>query len=94
MNKKEIKLAKNLSRLAKEKNLSISTIAYKVGMSKSSLHSYFIGVEPKSVIALKKVADFFGVSLDELIFDERNKKEPSEELSLDKYSLEITVKKI
>lgn len=94
MNKKEIKLAKNLNKLAREKNLKISTIAYKVGMSQSTLHSYFNGVEPKSMVALKKVADYFDVSIDELIFGDSENQNPNRELDLSKYRFEIIVREL
>lgn len=99
MNKKEIKLAENLNKLAQEKNLKISTIAYKVGMSQSTLHSYFNGVEPKSMIALKKVADFFNMTIDELIFGEsstdsfRDSKDVNK-FDLSKYRFEIIIKEL
>jgi len=63
-----IKLAENLSRIMKKKKLSLSQIAEAIQMNKSTLHNYINGVMPRNVMTLKKLADYFEISLTELLF--------------------------
>ena len=66
---KEIAISKNLNRLMKNKGLTISGTAKKVGMNKATLHNYCNGVVPRNLITLNKLAEFFGISLSELVFE-------------------------
>ena len=63
-----IKLAENLNRLMKRKNLSLSQTAEAIQMNKSTLHNYLNGVVPRNVLTLKKLADFFQIGLTDLLF--------------------------
>lgn len=56
-----------------------STLARHLSINKSTLHNWLNGCLPQSVLALSKVADFFGVTLDELCFERQmvaSEKEP------------------
>lgn len=64
----KVRLAENLNRLMKEKKIAMSTTAKKTSINRSTLHSYCNGVIPKHVITVKKLADFFGVTFEELLF--------------------------
>jgi len=64
----EIQLSKNLNKLIAESGYSAATIAVKVGMRKSVLHNWCNGVSPQGVEALKKIADLFGISLNQLVY--------------------------
>ncbi len=47
------------------------SLVIKLNISKSSLHNYCNGVHPRNLETLKKIADFFEISLNELIFGEK-----------------------
>ena len=64
----EITLSKNLEILLKQKSLSQTTIARKLSINKSTFHNYLNGIEPRSLITLLKIAKFFDVTLDQLVF--------------------------
>ncbi len=63
-----IKLSENLNRLMKKRKVSISQTALAVEMNKSTLHNYCNGVIPRNILSLKKLSDFFEISLNELMF--------------------------
>ena len=67
--KSKISLSKNLNALIKERGISISSVAERVGMNRSTLHNYCNGTVPRHLITLQKLADFFNVSLGSLISD-------------------------
>lgn len=64
-----IKLAANLKRIMKARNLTITAIAREVGMNKSTLHNYCNGVIPRNLLKIKDLADFLEVDLSDLIFE-------------------------
>ena len=64
----EIRLAENLKKLMQAKRETIASTAKQVKMNKSSLHNYCNGVIPKNLMVLKALAEFFDVSLGELVF--------------------------
>lgn len=66
--KDPFKLAENLTKLMESKKLTITTAARRVGMNKSTLHNYCNGVVPRHLRKLKKLAELFGVPLEELMF--------------------------
>lgn len=57
-----------LKRLIKAKSISVSSIAKKTGVPAQTIHNWLAGVEPKNLYQVKKIADFFDVSLDYLCF--------------------------
>lgn len=66
--KKEIFLGKNLSFLSNKEKIALTTLAKRIGMNASTLHNYYQSVEPRNIKALSNLADFFGYSLDEILF--------------------------
>ncbi|MFZ4402473.1 MAG: helix-turn-helix domain-containing protein [Pseudobdellovibrionaceae bacterium] len=64
----KIKLAENLNRLMNSKNLTVTSVARKIGMNKSTLHNYSNGVIPRNLPKIKELADLLEVSLSELVF--------------------------
>lgn len=65
-----VKLAENLEALMRSRNLTITSVASKIGMNKSTLHNYCNGVVPRNLLKIKELADLFDVSLGELVFGE------------------------
>ena len=64
----EPRLRLNIDQLLKQKNLRASDLSKLTGIPKQTISEWRSGLVPKSVVALKRVASAFGVSLDELIF--------------------------
>lgn len=57
----------NLIMLRKMNNLSQDELAYKIGVSRQTLSKYETGESLPDIEKCKRIADIFGVSMDELI---------------------------
>jgi len=57
-----------LKKLIKEKGIKITALAKQCNIPLQTLHNYLGGQNPQNLDHVKKVADFFGVSLDYLCF--------------------------
>jgi len=86
-----ISLAKNLKSLMDERGLSVSATAKSIGMNKTTLHNYCNGVIPRNLVALNNLAQFFGVSFSDLIFD-KNEQIETHNLKVPKGRYELVVK--
>ena len=71
----EIKIAKVLSRIMKERRLSIKELSKLSGVPTSTLHEWQNGRSPRDPVKAKKLADALGISLNQLLFDENDKNE-------------------
>lgn len=60
-------LVKNIQRLAAERGLSIRQLEASAGLKLSTIYKW--GESTPSVDKVKAVADFFGVTVDELLTD-------------------------
>ncbi len=69
--KKEILLSKNLNKLIKARNLTQAQIARQLNINKSTLHNYCNGVEPQGLVTIRVLAEFFEISVHELIYGEK-----------------------
>ena len=69
--KKEILLSKNLNKLMKARNLSQAKIARILNINKSTLHNYCNGIEPQGLTTIRNLADFFEVTVHELLFGDK-----------------------
>ncbi len=63
----QIELGKNLREHLAQDNLTQSYLSRKVGIRKTTLHSYLYGVIPKGLENVVRLAQYFQLSLDELI---------------------------
>ena len=73
---KEIKLSSVLHRELKDK--VISRVAKEVGISVSILHDWYSSARKpsaKNMWQLKKLADHLGLSLEEILFDEKTERQ-------------------
>ncbi len=61
-------LQQNLKKLLSERDLSIHQLSRKTNINKSTLHNYLSGVNPQGIQTLLKLASFFEVSLEQLLF--------------------------
>lgn len=68
----------NFVRLCNEKGLSPSAVAVKVGVDKSAATRWSRGAEPRYA-TLMRLADYFGVTMDELsgVAEEKTQSEPA-----------------
>lgn len=90
----KIKLAENLKKQMASKNLSLTSVAKKTGMNKSTLHNYCNGVVPRNLLKIKELADLFDVSLSELIFGEARQEMLANTTNGIDGKFEITIKRI
>lgn len=58
----------------REKDVTSAQVSRATGISKQTLSNWLNGIPAKNVVQLKKVADYFGVSVDYLCFGEEEKK--------------------
>ncbi|MCB9094554.1 MAG: helix-turn-helix transcriptional regulator [Halobacteriovoraceae bacterium] len=63
-------LSQNLQKYLQDQDLNLSQVSNKLKINKSTLHGYLNGAVPKHIISLKKLADYFGTTLDQLIFED------------------------
>lgn len=70
MNEINIKLQKNLKKLMKAQKIGLKDLSSELDLSVSTVHGWLNGVTPKSLIEIKKVAIYLGVTFDELCFGE------------------------
>ena len=63
----EIKISENLKMLMKEQDLKQQALAEEIGISHSAISSWLSVKKEPSIESLWKLADFFDVSIDELV---------------------------
>lgn len=63
---------KNLALLRKNANLTQRSLAEKIGVPKTNIGSYELGVTQPNLETLTKLADFFGCSIDYLLGHKTN----------------------
>lgn len=83
----EIKLDRNLQKLIRGRAMTVKGLARKTDVKQATLHGYIYGNKPRNLHALVRLAQFFGISLDELILSHSNKSENSQ----DSLKFEITI---
>lgn len=62
-------LANQLKKLLMKHDLTVAKLSRVTGASQKTLHSWLDGKQPKKLIEVKRVADYFDVSLDYLLFN-------------------------
>lgn len=60
--------SQNLRRLMEERRIRLSHLAQETEIPKSIVHSWMYGGNPRDLIALKQLADYFSISIDEICF--------------------------
>lgn len=61
-------LAENLRLLQFEHKLTLKQLSEKTGIPKSTIHNWASGVAPHNLSQLKKLANLFKITIDQLIF--------------------------
>lgn len=67
-------LATQLKGLIKSKGITVAVLAKQTGVPAKTLYSWLSSQSPRNLNQLKGVADYFGVTLEFLIFNEQPKK--------------------
>lgn len=75
-----------LKALLKEEGISISQLAKRTKVPVQTLHNWLSGVEPRSLKQVRKVSDYFEVSLDYLCFGVRRENQSDD---IESYTEEI-----
>jgi transcriptional regulator with XRE-family HTH domain len=65
-------LDKKLKALLKSKNMSVTELAKATGVPKTNIQQWMTGSSP-NIVQADKVAAYFGISLEELVFDRKPK---------------------
>lgn len=84
-------LKDNLEELMKRHNMSLHQISKKTNINKSTLHNYLNGVLPQGLVTLSKLAQLFGISMEELLYGHSS---PTLDLTTLEERYEIIIKKI
>ena len=80
----------NLKRLLFQNDLTASQLSRATKVPQATLSGWINGVPPKNLTQLKKVANYFSVSIDELIFGElENVRIKTDNKIMEKYGSEI-----
>lgn len=90
----EVKLAENLKKIMAEKRLTITHIAQKARINKSTLHGYCNGVVPRNLPQLRSLADFLEVPFDELLFGRVQEEAPLESENKIEGRYELIIRRI
>lgn len=69
-----MELKRILKELCGQSGIPISAISKRTGVPQQTIHNWLTGIEPKNISQVKKVADFFKVSVDYLCFGTKTKK--------------------
>ncbi len=62
--------SQNLRRLMEERRVRLSHLSHETEIPKSTVHDWMHGGNPRDVMALKRIADYFSMSIDEICFGE------------------------
>jgi transcriptional regulator with XRE-family HTH domain len=68
----QMKLDKNLSKLCKDRGLTLAALAKESGVKQPTLHGWTTGRSVQNMDDLKKVCDVLEVSLHEILYGERD----------------------
>lgn len=63
-----MKLDKNLKHILDSRGVSLSKLARATGVPVTTISNWLSGQSPKNIVQLKKVADHFKISIEELVF--------------------------
>ena len=74
-------ILENLDMLLNEQNLSKRKFAFEIGVSPSTVHSWYQrNFENISLGYLIKISDYFNITIDELVYGKQEKKDYEEQL--------------
>jgi transcriptional regulator with XRE-family HTH domain len=77
-------LSKKLKSLIRENDLTVAQLSRATRVPAQTLNNWLAGLEPRSIQQVKRVADHFGLSLDELTYGVKPKTKESSSLESNK----------
>ena len=92
-----MKFSNNLNQYLKSNNLSLKELAKRLDVPPSTVHGWVNGIPPKNILTLKKIAEVFGCTIDDLCFGDDFKEvhlESSLVISIGKDKYKILFKKV
>lgn len=84
----KLELHKNLKNLLEKRGMTASQLSRATKVPNSTIQNWLTGLEPRNLIQLKKVAEYFDVSVDLLIYGNKKIKE-REQSAISEYADEI-----
>ena len=79
----------NLKQLAKDFDISMAQLSRETDVPPQTLNNWLAGAEPRSLTQVKKVADFFNITVDEFCFSNNKKSNNSRTDLINNYKDEI-----
>jgi transcriptional regulator with XRE-family HTH domain len=84
----KLELHKNLKNLLEKRGMTASQLARATKIPNSTIQNWLTGLEPRNLLQLKRVADYFDVTVDLLLYG--NKKDKDRDRStISEYADEI-----
>lgn len=68
----EIKIGPVIKRLLKEQRRGLKQVSRETGIPYSTLHTWSENRQPKDIIKAQRLAEYFGLSLHSLLFDQED----------------------
>jgi transcriptional regulator with XRE-family HTH domain len=84
----KLELHKNLKNLLEKRGMTPSQLSRATKVPNSTIQNWLTGLEPRNLIQLKKVAEFFDVSVDLLLYGNKKIKE-RDQSAISEYADEI-----
>ena len=81
----ELQLQRTLKKILRERDIKLVQLSRATKVAVATLNNWLGGQPPRNISQVKAVADHFGISLDELLYDQR----PRVEESFEKHREEI-----
>ncbi len=75
------KLAKRLSTLLRDHDLTYAQLSRATGVPPQTLNNWAAGQDPRNIEQLKAVAEYFNISVDELCFGIKEQKQSIQDFS-------------
>jgi transcriptional regulator with XRE-family HTH domain len=84
-----LKLNSTLKKLLKDNDLTVAQLSRATKVPVQTIHNWLHGQEPRSFVQIKKLADYFQISVDELVYGLSSKKPNNLFEPIKEYSEEI-----
>lgn len=84
-----MRLTDNLKLLFKEKETTVSNVSRITEIPIQTIHNWMNGHQPQNIEYLKKLSEYFGLTIDEICFSSSSEVLKSKSNTIDKYEDEI-----
>lgn len=84
----KLELHKNLKTLLEKRGMTASQLSRATKVPNSTIQNWLTGLEPRNLIQLKKVAEYFDVSVDLLLYGNKKTKD-RDQSTISEYADEI-----